>query len=95
MATSAFFFPPLAANDQYLADNLVSLLRETAHAPSHSCIEKLDTSDRGRFLCLETQEPSETAEKVVFRKKLRIWGYLNVSSSKKRTLEAILEARFL
>ena len=36
MATSAFFFPPLAANDQYLADNLVSLLRETADAASHS-----------------------------------------------------------
>jgi hypothetical protein len=36
MATSAFYFPLLAANDQYFTDNLLFRLRETAQAASHN-----------------------------------------------------------
>src|SRR3954462_5850895 len=43
---------------------------------------------RGRFLRLQTQEPSETAEKVVFQKKLKILGVLKCINQQERGLRS-------
>src|SRR3954462_1156461 len=43
---------------------------------------------RGRFLRLQTQEPSETAEKVVFQKKPKILGVLKCIIQQERGLRS-------